>query len=68
MKVTIEVEFDVEGQIEDVTEDQAKAAATTAAFDHLALTENGIDVVDDPENVVVHIEGYGSALVKLVGV
>ena len=68
MKVRILIEFDVES-LEDEEEDEdeftenvAKGAASQAAWDHLTLSRNGVNLADDVE---VHVDGFGRCRVKV---
>lgn len=66
MKVKILVEFDVEPiELEDgdeLSENNAKDAASLAAWHNLALTENGMSVVESTD---VHVDGFGLCSVTL---
>ena len=70
MKVKILIEFEVEaGEEEDpemVTLDEgiAKGAASVAAYDYLSFcTATGVNA--GTEEVTVHVDGYGSCLVRI---
>jgi hypothetical protein len=58
MKVKILVEFDVDTE----DENEARAAASMAAYHNLTLTRNGVDTRDD---VKVHVDGVGEIAVCL---
>ena len=63
MKVKILVEFEVKHEEEDeITENQAKDAATLAAWHHLVFTGNGLNVT---KQVAVFVDGFGECSVKL---
>lgn len=64
MRVRILVEFDVQPLEDDeLTENDAKAAASHAAWNYLALEKTaGYDGV---ESVNVHVDGYGKCRVSL---
>ena len=64
MKVKIQIEFDVtpDGDEENFTENHAKSAASTAAYEYLALSANDSDVLDI---VGVHVDGFGDSYVKI---
>lgn len=58
MKVKILVEFDVDTE----DENEARAAASVAAYHNLCFTLNGLQVV---EEVSVHVDGVGEIEVCL---
>jgi hypothetical protein len=65
MQVKIEVQFEVETDEDDeLTEQQAKDAASLAAFHHLTLIEVS-GVTTDTEEVEVHVDGFGKCRVRL---
>ena len=65
MIVTIPVEFNVESlEDEEITVEQAKDAAVTAAYDYLTFCEIG-GYSTDTESVEIHVEGFGKCSVSL---
>jgi len=64
MKVKILVEFEVEAleNKADLDEAAAKAAASIAAYDHLALTWNGQDLTGQ---AIVFVDGFGECSVAV---
>lgn len=65
VKLLVLVEFDVAGaEGDELTEDQAKEAASQAIFDYLTFrTISGANT--DTKEVEVHVDGYGTCLVRL---
>lgn len=64
MVVSIQVEFEVKGSEGDISKEQAQEAAEQAAFDYLSFVEvSGVST--DSDEVVVHVDGYGKATVRL---
>lgn len=69
MQVKIEVQFEVESAEPDdgeteLTEQVAKDAAASAAFDFLSFcTVSGVNT--DTEEVEVHVDGFGKCKVRL---
>ena len=60
MKTKILIEFDVDTDDEHI----AKAAASQAAYDYLTFcTVSGVNT--DTDEVEVHVDGHGNALVRL---
>ena len=64
MKVKIGIEFEVEGLEEELDEEQAKCAASVAAWDYLAFVEIS-SYSTDTEWVEVHLDGYGKCRVRV---
>ena len=67
MKVKIQIEFEVttvvdEEEYGELTENDARSAASQAAWDHLCLTETGQNPVD---SVTVNVDGFGKCEVKV---
>lgn len=64
MKVKILIEFDVHSRVytRELTEAQAKSAASEAAWQHLTFTETGANPIDA---VTVHVDGYGECEVRV---
>jgi hypothetical protein len=68
MRISAFVDFEVEINDEDLEDDfvlsdeDALAAASQAIFDHLVLSENGVNVVDI---VGVHVDGIGWTTVEI---
>lgn len=63
MKVTIPIEFEVETNVDELSEVVAKEAAHVAAWNALCMTQNGQDVTE--EAVEAHVDGFGQCKVKL---
>ena len=68
MKVKIAIEFEVEPADDDccdeLTENEAKSAASVAAYDYLSLVKvSGYS--GDSESVEVHVDGFGKCRVSI---
>lgn len=64
MKVKIQIEFEVEGFDDELDEQQAKSAASLAAYDYLSFcTATGVNA--GTEECKVHVDGYGECLVTI---
>lgn len=62
--VKLLVEFIVESDEEELSETQAKSAASQAAYDFLSFcTVSGVNT--DTEEVTVHVDGFGECRVRL---
>jgi len=65
MEVELRCTFIVESvEGEELTENEAKSAASLAAWNHLTLIENSGQSTD-VESVVVHVDGFGKCKVSL---
>jgi len=65
MRVTIPVEFEVESDEVEMTEKEAKVAASLAVEHYLSLCEIS-GYVTDTDEVTVFVDGFGDCTVSLV--
>ena len=64
MRISVMVDFDVQpnnGE-DEITDMQAISACDDVIYNNLVLTDNGDGVIDETE---VHVDGFGSTIVKL---